>query len=64
MKTLYESDFVIVKDNKPIENYNIVYHYTAVIELFNTGFKLNEGEEFIPMVELPSSIQEKYLNNN
>ena len=64
MKTLYESDFVIVKDSKPIENYNIVYHYTAVIELFNTGFKLNEGEKFISMVELPSSIQEKYLNNN
>ena len=62
--TLYETDFVIIKNGEPVESYDTIYHYSSVVELFNTGFKLNEGEEFISMVELPPNIQEKYLNNN
>jgi hypothetical protein len=60
---LYETDFVIIKNNKPVESYDVIYHYSSVIEMINTGFELNEGEEFIAMTELPVKLQKEYYHS-
>ena len=64
MKTevkLYETDYVLFKDNKPVESLDIIYASESVIELFNDGFKLEQGEGFIKTTDLPIEWQEKYI---
>ena len=58
---LYNTDYVIIKGGVPISDFDIVYHYTSIIELFNDGFNLEEGEEIISMTELPQELQDKYI---
>ena len=58
---LYDTDYVIIKDGVPISDFDIVYHYTSIIELFNDGFNLEEGEEIISMTKLPQELQDKYI---
>ena len=62
MKNISKEDFILLntKTNKPIEDLDIVYHYTSVIELVNTrSIKLGENEEFVCVAELPLSLQVK-----
>ena len=58
---LYETDYVLFKDNKPVESLDIIYATESVIELFNDGFKLEVGEEFTRMTDLPATEKSKYL---
>jgi len=58
---LYETDYVIIKDGVPIDSFDVVYHYTSIIELFNDGFSLEEGEEIVSMTKLPQELQDKYI---
>ena len=58
---LYKTDYVLFKDNKPVGSLDIIYASESVIELFNDGFKLEQGEEFIKMTDLPIEWQEKYI---
>ena len=57
---LYETDYVLFKDNKPVESLDIIYASESVIDLFNDGFKLEQGEGFIKTTDLPIEWQEKY----
>jgi hypothetical protein len=59
MKNISKEDYVIVdkKTNKTIESYDVVYHYTSIIELVNNGFKLNPNEEIVCVASL--SIEEQ-----
>ena len=61
MTTLYKTDYVLFKDNKPVEGLHIIYAKESVEDLFEAGFKLEEGEKFIKMTELPIEWQEKYI---
>ena len=58
---LSDTDYVIIKDGIPISDFDIVYHYTSIIELFNDGFNLEEDEEIISMTKLPQELQDKYI---
>jgi len=62
-KTLYSTDYVLVdlETQKPIESYNIINHYTSVIDEFNLQLT-NNGVEYIPMTRLTREEQNKYLN--
>jgi len=65
MDNLYNSDYVIVdkKTQKPIESFNVVYHYSTIVELVNSGeCPLHEGEEFLSMTQLSEELQQKYIN--
>ena len=61
MPTLYKTDYVLFKDNKPVEPLDIIYAEQSVKDLFEEGFELEEGEQFISMTELPIEWQEKYI---
>ena len=58
---LYDTDYVLFKDGKPLESLDIIYGIASMQELLDDGFKLEEGEEFIKMTELPVEWQEKYI---
>ena len=58
---LYDTDYVLFKDGKPLESLDIIYGISSMQELLDDGFKLEEGEEFIKMTELPVEWQEKYI---
>ena len=45
--------------NAPLENLDIVYHYTSVVDLINSDFKLGENEMFVRVIDLPLEWQYK-----
>ena len=45
--------------NKPLEHFDIIYHHTSIVELYNDGFKLGVNEEFRCVAELPLKWQKK-----
>mgnify|MGYP001326388178 CR=1 FL=1 len=60
---LYSSDYVIVnkKTQEPVESLDVVYHYSTVIDLINTGESpLYEGVEFVSMTQLSEELQQRY----
>ena len=61
MKNISKFDYILwdTKNDKPIEHLDTVYHYTTIIELINDGFKLQDGEQFILVAELPYQWQYK-----
>tara|TARA_A100000171_G_C2017427_1_gene89416 strand:- start:233 stop:454 length:222 start_codon:yes stop_codon:yes gene_type:complete len=61
MTTLYKTDYVLFKDNKPVEPLDIIYAEQSVKDLFEDGFELEQGEQLIKMTELPIEWQEKYI---
>ena len=61
MKTLQKTDYVLTRNDLPVESLDIIYASESVIELFNDGFKLEVGEEFTRMTDLPTTEQSKYL---
>jgi hypothetical protein len=55
MKNISREDYVIwnIEDDIPVEDLDIVYHYTSIIELINDGgLKLQKNEELISVAEL------------
>ena len=58
---LYPTDYVIVdsQTKKPLEGYDIIYHYTSVIEVLNEKL-INDGYEFMCMTELPKEEKEQF----
>ena len=61
MKTLQKTDYVLTRNDLPVESLDIIYATESVIELFNDGFKLEVGEEFNRMTDLPATEQSKYI---
>jgi hypothetical protein len=59
MKYISNFDFIIwdTKNDCPKEGFDIVYHYTTIVELVNDGFTLATDEEFRCVGELPLSWQ-------
>lgn len=45
--------------NKPLEQLDIIYHHTSIVELYNDGFKLGVNEEFRCVAELPLRWQKR-----
>jgi hypothetical protein len=61
MIKIYETDYVLMKDGKPVEEYDMIYHHTTIIEMVNNGFKLGEGEYFLSMTDLPQDLKDNYI---
>ena len=61
---LYHTDYVLVdlETQKPVESYNIINHYTSVIDEFNVQLT-NNGVEYISMDKLSKEEQAKYIFN-
>ena len=59
---LYDTDYVIVdsKTKEPMEGYEIIYHYTSVINHFNEML-MEEGCEYVSMSELSDEDKNKYI---
>lgn len=61
MIKIYETDYVLMKDGKPVEEYDMIYHHTTIVEMINNGFKLGEGEYFLSMTDLPQDLKDNYI---
>ena len=61
MIKIYETDYVLMKGGKPVEDYDMIYHHTTIVEMFNNGFKLGEGEYFLSMTDLPQELKDNYI---
>jgi len=50
-----KEDFILwdTINDKPLEDFDTVYHYTTVVEIINdSGFELSEGQELRCVAEL------------
>lgn len=56
-----EYDYVLIKNGQPLESLDVIYYFSSIIEMFNMGFKLEEGEEFVCMTDLPSELKNQYI---
>tara|TARA_R110000851_G_scaffold117849_2_gene244857 strand:- start:106 stop:321 length:216 start_codon:yes stop_codon:yes gene_type:complete len=55
MKHISKEDYILwdMVKNEPVEGWDIVYHYTSIIEYVNIdGFEVSEGQELICVNEL------------
>jgi hypothetical protein len=62
MKNISKEDYIIwdVIKNEPIEGWDIVYHYTTIMEIINTdGFKLTQTQQLVRVAELSLRNQRK-----
>ena len=61
LNNISREDYIIWDNvmNKPLEQLDIVYHHTSIVELYNDGFKLGVNEEFKCVAELPLRWQKK-----
>ena len=57
---LNDTDYVLLKNGEPVEGLDVRYDQSSVIDLFDSGFVLEEGERFVSMTELPLELQERY----
>ena len=55
LPNILKEDYVLwdIKNNRPVEGNDIVYHYTALIELFNNGMHIEDDEEFVCIKSIP-----------
>lgn len=55
LPNILEEDYVLwdKKNNRPVEEWDIIYHYTALIELFNNGMHIEDNEEFVCIKSIP-----------
>ena len=60
---LFSTDFVLLKNGKPMESLDIIYAKESVEESIANGLILKEGEEFVAMTDLPKELQEMYIDN-
>ena len=62
MGNINKEDFIIWNKvtKKPIEDLDIVYHYTTIVEMINEDcLVLGENEELICIAELPLGLQKQ-----
>ena len=61
LNNISKEDYIIWDNvmNKPLEQLDIIYHHTSIVELYNDGFKLGVNEEFKCVAELPLRWQKK-----
>jgi len=61
MENISREDFIIWnnKTKSPVDQLDIVYHYTTLVELMNDKFVLSNDEEVRCVAELPLSWQRK-----
>ena len=62
--SLYNTDYVLVdiETKKPIESYDVINHFSSVINEYNDHL-LSENIEYIPMNKLSKEEQTNYLIN-
>jgi hypothetical protein len=62
LNNISREDFVLwdTKKNCPKEDLDIVYHFTSVIDFLNDGMKIEEGEEFWCIKNIPLRWQVLY----
>ena len=62
--SLYNTDYVLVdiETKKPIESYDVINHFSSVIDEYNDHL-LSENIEYIPMNKLSKEEQTNYLIN-
>jgi len=55
LPNISREDYVLwdTKNNCPLEDLDIVYHYTSLIEFLNDGMKIKEGEQFWCITSIP-----------
>ena len=55
LPNISREDYVLwdIKNNCPVEDLDIVYHYTSLIEFLNDGMKIKEGEQFWCIKSIP-----------
>ena len=55
LPNISREDYVLwdTKNNCPVEDLDIVYHYTSLIEFLNDGMKIKEGEQFWCIKSIP-----------
>lgn len=58
---LFKTDYVLLTNGEPLEDLCIIYSAQSVIDLFNTGFSLKQGEQFVKMTDLPLDLQTAYI---
>ena len=63
MTKIYETDYVLMKDGKPVEDFDMIYHHSTIVDMFNNGFKLGEGEYFLSMTDLSQDLKNNYINS-
>ena len=61
LKNISRFDYILWDklNDKPVEDLDIVYHYTTIIELVNNNVYLDKSEVYIRVDELPLEWQEK-----
>jgi len=61
MKNISKEDYVLFnhKKNELVDPYDVVYHYTTIVEMLNDGFKIKEHEMFVPVAGLSRNLQAK-----
>jgi len=64
MKNISNQDFIIwdSKNESLAEPFDVVYHYTTLIEIINDGFKLQDGHIWLCVASLPIKIQKEISN--
>lgn len=64
MKELYSTDYIVMKNDEPVEGLDIIYSFESIIEMINNGHRLivADGEKFVSMTDLSLGLQQKYLN--
>jgi len=62
MIKLYDTDYVLMKDGKPVEDMYppSIYHISQVEEMLGDRFTTEDNEEFVSMTALPMELQEQY----
>jgi len=63
LNNISKEDYIIWDNekNEPLEDLDIVYHYTSIVELINNdNFALRSNEEIICVAELPLKWQKKF----
>jgi hypothetical protein len=61
MKNISKEDYIIWDSvsQSPLEDLEVVYHYTTLIDIVNDGFKLREGHSWMCVASLPIVWQKK-----
>ena len=61
LNNISKEDYIIWDKvmNKPLEHFDIIYHHTSIVELYNDGFKLGVNEEIRCVAELPLKWQKR-----
>ena len=59
MRNISKEDFILwdIVKQAPSQHYDLVYHYTTLVEFVNGGLTIPQGQEFKCVAELSKSWQ-------